>query len=121
MSKADCDRRYRAKHFEEIRTQKRGYYTVNKEHFINRARTWQEANPEQTTTQKMLRNKVSRGVMPPARDSICTDCPRQAAEYDHYLGYSKEHRYDVQPVCKSCHVKRGPYHTRGVSCPSLED
>lgn len=47
------------------------------------------------------------GRMQKAKNLLCSDCGSQAAEYDHFKGYSETDRFSVQPVCRSCHTKRG--------------
>jgi hypothetical protein len=37
---------------------------------------------------------------------VCKKPVDKRHEYDHYLGYSREHHYDVQAVCTNCHAKR---------------
>ena|SRR5579863_9599822 len=54
-----------------------------------------------------VKNEWRTGRTPKASQLNCTDCGKPACEYDHYLGYAKEHWLDVEPVCRSCHHKRG--------------
>ena len=54
-----------------------------------------------------VRWAVQLGRIPRASDLVCTDCGGPARHYDHHLGYAKEHRLDVQPVCTKCHGIRG--------------
>ncbi len=56
--------------------------------------------------QLFVYHQTSRRGMPKASSLRCVDCPKQASDYDHYLGYAKKHWLDVQPVCRSCHFKR---------------
>lgn len=49
---------------------------------------------------------VKRGELPKPTEYLCVDCGKPAAEYDHYKGYSWEHRLAVEPVCENCHAKR---------------
>lgn len=46
------------------------------------------------------------GQIPPAQSCLCADCGQKAREYDHYAGYERENRRKVEPVCRSCHMKR---------------
>ncbi len=50
-------------------------------------------------------NAIRQGVIPRANTLTCVDCGKPAFCYDH-------RRYDeplnVDPVCKSCDIKRGP-------------
>ena len=56
--------------------------------------------------------EVRTGHRPHPNALACVDCGHiwsggeRRHEYDHYLGYSAEHHYDVQPVCTLCHANR---------------
>lgn len=51
---------------------------------------------------------VRSGKMPPASTLSCEDCGGQAGAY-HHEDYGWEHRFDVTPLCRSCHQRRhGP-------------
>ncbi len=56
--------------------------------------------------------EVRTGRRPHPNSLPCTDCGHEWSagerrhEYDHYLGYSSDHHYDVQPVCTTCHAVR---------------
>jgi len=54
-----------------------------------------------------IKNQWRSGRIPHPKTLSCTDCQEEAKEYDHYLGYEPEHWGHVQPVCRSCHHKRG--------------
>jgi hypothetical protein len=55
----------------------------------------------------MVNAAVLVGLLPRVRGGniACTDCGKPATEYDH-RDYGKP--LDVQPVCHSCNIKRGP-------------
>lgn len=53
-----------------------------------------------------IRDAVRHGKISKPTTFKCSDCPKQATEYDHYLGYAPEHWLDVQPTCHSCNCKR---------------
>lgn len=48
---------------------------------------------------------VRSGDLRPANEFACKDCGKRATEYDH-RDYSKP--LDVEPVCHSCNLRRGP-------------
>jgi len=56
--------------------------------------------------------EVRTGKRPHPNNLSCVDCGHiwvkgeRRHEYDHHLGYSSAHHYDVQPVCTLCHAKR---------------
>ena len=62
-----------------------------------------ENNPEKIKARALVNQKVRFGRLPRAKDCACNQCGKQAQHYHHYLGYSFEHRYDVVPLCVSCH------------------
>lgn len=51
-----------------------------------------------------VRQAVLRGDIPPPQLFACSDCGRQASQYDH-RDYTKPLK--VEPVCPSCNQKRG--------------
>jgi len=51
-----------------------------------------------------IQKEVRAKRLLPARQFICVDCERRADEYDH-RDYSKP--LEVEPVCRSCNLKRG--------------
>lgn len=54
--------------------------------------------------------EVRTGYRPDPNSLPCVDCGHVGSdrrhEYDHHLGYSAEHHYDVEPVCTLCHAAR---------------
>ena len=62
--------------------------------------------PEVIAAHGAVSNWTRSGRMPKPATLKCVDCDVQGQCYDHYLGYAKEHRLDVQSVCYSCHEKR---------------
>ena len=48
---------------------------------------------------------ISKGLLPAASSHYCVDCGKPALHYDH-RDYSRP--LDVEPVCRSCNVMRGP-------------
>ena len=47
---------------------------------------------------------VKYGQLPKINDCICTNCNKKASQYHHFLGYEKENRLAVVPLCIRCHV-----------------
>lgn len=54
---------------------------------------------------RIVAKAVRNGELRPATGFDCTDCGKPATEYDH-RDYRKP--LDVEPVCRSCNLKRGP-------------
>lgn len=52
-----------------------------------------------------VRYAIHRGVLPHASTQTCVDCGNRAQDYDH-RDYHKP--LEVDPVCHSCNVRRGP-------------
>ena len=48
---------------------------------------------------------VREGRLPPVKSKLCVDCGAPAHDYDH-RNYSRP--LDVEPVCRSCNLRRGP-------------
>lgn len=60
---------------------------------------------EQSRAIGAVSRAVARNEMAPASELACTDCGEPAAAYDH-RDYTRQ--LDVEPVCASCNVARGP-------------
>lgn len=68
-----------------------------------RCRRGHLAAQSQATT--AVRKAVAVGMLKPVRECACADCGKPAEHYDH-RDYSYPLR--VEPVCRSCNIKRGP-------------
>ncbi len=86
---------YRANNLEKVRQQQ----------IVHTAKD-RAKHPERWKCRWAVSAAVAKGVLPKVRTLRCTDCGGQASRYDHYLGYSDEHRLHVQPVCSMCDGKR---------------
>lgn len=68
-----------------------------------------------STPQSRAIGKVSAavryGLLTPVKKLRCVDCGRRAWEYDHRNYYRP---LEVQAVCRSCNIKRGP--AKGSPC-----
>ena len=60
--------------------------------------------PEQSKAASAIKHEIKSGRMPHPTTLNCTECRQNAKEYHHHNGYSEEHRLDVVPVCKLCHI-----------------
>jgi hypothetical protein len=63
------------------------------------------ARDTQKRAQRAVQQAVRSGEIPPASDLPCADCGAPSVDYDH-RDYSKP--LQVDPVCRSCNLKRGP-------------
>lgn len=63
---------------------------------------------------RMVALAISRKILPPATSLQCTDCDKQATEYDH-RDYNRP--LDVQPVCRGCNRRRGS--AKPIDLPSF--
>lgn len=51
-----------------------------------------------------VKDAVKHGKIPRVKTLTCSMCQAKPAEqYHHYLGYSKEHKLDIIPLCRTCH------------------
>lgn len=77
----------------------------------DRLAAWRAANRKRYTPQLQARAAVNNAIrdkrFSPAEDFNCFDCGMPASQWDHYAGYAKAHWFDVDPVCRDCHDKRG--------------
>lgn len=64
-----------------------------------------ESQRLQRAAHAAVANAIRTGLLPHPSACGCVDCGNGAAQYDH-RDYSKP--LDVQPVCRSCNVRRGP-------------
>ena len=51
----------------------------------------------------VVNSAVWNGRMPSPKTLQCANCGDQAREYHHHAGYSREHWFDVTPLCTRCH------------------
>lgn len=71
-----------------------------------RQQRYAQRYPERHYARIAVYRRTEEGLMPKARTLACADCAKPAREYDHFLGYDKDHWYDVEPVCRRCHLNR---------------
>lgn len=57
-----------------------------------------------------VQRAVRKGVLPSVAGLTCADCGAAATAYDH-RNYNKP--LDVEPVCNTCNIERGPAIPRG--------
>lgn len=72
------------------------------------SKCWQFDKAE--VTHKLVRAAIKRGELKPIKGQLCTDCGAPAKDYDH-RDYSKP--LEVDPVCRSCNLNRGPAKVHG--------
>jgi hypothetical protein len=71
-----------------------------------RQQRYAQRYPERHAARLAVFAKTKLGLMPRGKDLPCTDCGGPAREYDHYLGYDRAHWFDVEAVCRRCHLER---------------
>jgi hypothetical protein len=59
-------------------------------------------NPEKVKARALVNQKVRFNRIPKVSSLICS-CGNQAKHYHHHMGYDWHNRYNVIPVCVSCH------------------
>lgn len=86
------------------------------EHKVRKPRSGPRAHPprdgDKIQARQRINVEVRTGRRPHPNQIPCADCGHvwsegeRRHEYDHYLGYSSEHHYDVEAVCTKCHAQR---------------
>lgn len=61
--------------------------------------------PERIRAAHAVQRAARAGKLPRIKTQKCIKCHAPARDYDHYLGYEREHWLDVQPVCRTCHIQ----------------
>lgn len=64
----------------------------------------QQQSAERATASCAVRKAVNIGMLKPVKTCRCVDCGAPAADYDH-RDYSRP--LAVEPVCRSCNIRRG--------------
>jgi abortive infection bacteriophage resistance protein len=62
-------------------------------------------NKERMVARRAVSVAVRAGRLPRISTLKCSNCPKQARDYHHHLGYAFEHWLNVIPVCRKCHKK----------------
>ena len=58
---------------------------------------------QQISARQKVRSAINNGAMLPASALRCIECARTSHYWHHHMGYTKEHVFDVIPVCRICH------------------
>lgn len=111
--------------------------TVMPDGTVKPGHTWNRTNPltgrpgplpgvPRDGDKKQARRKVNlevrTGRISHPNSLPCVDCGhkwqegKRRHEYDHHLGYSAQHHFDVEPVCTNCHSKRDSAKVRQTHC-----
>ena len=64
---------------------------------------FRDRHRDKILAQKAVCQAVKNGTFPPANNYQCK-CGKQAEHWHHHNGYAMEHRFDVVPLCRLCHV-----------------
>lgn len=112
----EYQRKYYPEHREAILEKKRGrkqskeyqqeYWRKNNERLLKKKMMHRRDHPERyrarDSAKTAVANALANGKL--KRPKRCEKCDyRGPVESHHYLGYAREHRLDVQWLCKSCH------------------
>lgn len=96
----------------------KAWYQNNKEHAYEYQKQYTKDHPDKVTAnakkmyekhlhkyraRQAVNNEITAGRLAPIKSLACANCGNQAAHYHHYLGYEKEHWFDVIPLCRKCH------------------
>ena len=101
---------YQRKYYHKYKQTPEGKETYNRysktekgiENSHRQRKRYRKQYPDKFKAHQAMRNAVRSGKMPQANTQKCT-CEKQAYGYHHYLGYAKEHWFDVIPLCFRCH------------------
>jgi hypothetical protein len=96
-----CDRQYRVEHRKERNERQRRYYARHADRLHAYYRQYYAANKEKDRARHAVRAAVKSGKLPHISTMTCAICGAPAQVY-HHEDYSK--RYDVIPLCMSCHM-----------------
>ena len=84
---------------------------------FDRGRRRAYRHPLHDAARSAVQNAVKRGRLANPNTVPCMDCAHRGDdrrhEYDHHLGYARENRLAVQPVCTICHADREKARRRG--------
>ncbi len=73
--------------------------------YLESSRKHQRKYPQRNKARHAVGNAIAAKKIPPARNLTCSVCDSQAQSYHHHLGYSKEYRLDVIPLCSKHHIE----------------
>ncbi len=70
---------------------------------VKRTLKQQREHPERKSAQDAVYHAVKTGKLPSPKTLLCAHCDGPATAYHHALGYEKENRLMVEPICQACH------------------
>lgn len=97
----------RKKHVAKYRKTEKYIVALKKWHYSDKGLAFRQQNrdkhAEKIRAQKAIGQAVKRGTFPHASEFVCP-CNEQAEHWHHYNGYDGIHRWEIAPVCRTCHV-----------------
>lgn len=81
------------------------YAQKNSYKYKDKRAEWLQCNPTALSAQHAVHYAVRAGKIPRASSLKCAHCNGEAKDYHHHNGYSRGHRLDVIPLCRSCHKR----------------
>lgn len=66
------------------------------------AAEYRARHPERIAARDAVKRAVAAGRLPRVSLLRCVFCGEPASRYDHFKGYSQEHRLAVVPACSAC-------------------
>lgn len=77
-------------------------YKENPTSFKLSTKRWENSNPEKVKAHRLVGKAVlNKKIKKPLACELCHEQKPLTAH--HYLGYSEEHIFDIQWLCRSCH------------------
>lgn len=106
------DKRYNYDHTPSVTASRKKYQKSPegkaKRYAAKKARYHTPENSMKHNARAAIKRAVKKGILPSVSTLICSNCNQsQAGHYHHYLGYEKENRLNVMPVCQPCHLVLG--------------
>jgi hypothetical protein len=95
--KADDPAFLAKKNASSARRRKAGKHRAAKKKYLR-----SEQGRKTSAAHNAVHRAVRAGTMPVVTTLVCP-CGKAATEYHHHLGYDREHRLHVVPLCKRCH------------------
>lgn len=78
---------------------------IGRKKAAERTRKHKRNHPFYPSVMRKIRIAIRDEILPDPKKLKCINCGKKAKDYHHHLGYAKEHRLDVIPVCRLCHLK----------------
>ena len=76
-----------------------------KKNQCKRRQNYRRKYPDRIKAESALDYQIKKCLFPRISTLFCIVCGKKAEDYHHFRGYASENWFDVQPLCKHCHIK----------------